>query len=121
MDEISDQLKESDISISPSAIITCVGGGGLATGILLGMEKNPGFWSDTALVCMETQGSDCLARSLKEKKLVKLDKIATIAKSLGALAVTERLYQLATEKERVGPRVVPKVVSDQQALQACLE
>ena len=66
---------------------------------------------------METTGSDCLHQSLRDKKLVKLDKINTIAKSLGALAVTQKLIQLATEEHKV----LTRVVTDQQALQACLE
>ena len=47
-----------------------------------------------------------------------LTSIDTIAKSLGALAVTRKLYDLATEG---GHPVVTRVVSDQQALQACLK
>ena len=66
---------------------------------------------------METEGADCLNKSLKEGKLVKLAGITSIAKSLGALAVTQKLFHQAMEEHRV----VSRAVTDRQALGACLD
>lgn len=87
----------------------------ITTGIILGLQKV--CWTETPLICVETDGADCFDQSMKQGKLVKLSGIRTIAKSLGALAVTKKLLHLATEEHRV----LTRVVSDQQALQACLE
>ena len=44
---------------------------------------------------METYGADCLNKSLEKKELVTLAEIGSIAKSLGALATTQEILNLA--------------------------
>jgi len=43
---------------------------------------------------METIGANCLNEALKEKKLVTLDEISSIATALGALEVVPELFEL---------------------------
>ncbi|TRY81067.1 hypothetical protein TCAL_13271 [Tigriopus californicus] len=115
VDEIKEQLvqEHSDLRV-PASLITCVGGGGLAAGLIIGLQKHG--WTKVPLVCMETTGSQCLYQSVKQGRQVKLDAIETIAKSLGALAVCSKLLDLA----KIHP-VIPKVVTDAQALDACFK
>merc|ERR1711971_613679 len=54
VEEVNDQLCGA-----PAAIVTCVGGGGLAMGILQGMQKTDG-WENTKLVCIEPLLDFCL-------------------------------------------------------------
>lgn len=112
--EIREQLREMEGSdATPSAVVTCVGGGGLAAGLILGM-KSAG-WDDVPLVTMETVGADCFNKSLKAGRIVKIDAIRSIAKSLGALAVCEKLFELSKDHP-----ILSKVVEDRTALEACI-
>ena len=114
VDEIKDQLAELGEESDPSGIATCVGGGGLAAGIVLGMQRHG--WTETALIAMETTGANCFNEALKANKLVKLDAIRSIASSLGALEVTEKLLKQNQEHP-----IISRVITDKQALQACLD
>jgi len=75
-----------DVSGPPGAVVCCVGGGGLLTGIYQGLRK--AGWHSTAVIAAETQGAASFSRSVKEGKLITLDRIATIASTLGAPKVT---------------------------------
>ena len=62
--------------------MTVVGGGGLAAGILIGMERSG--WSGTVpLLTMETEGADCFNAAIQKKEIVKLEAINSVATSLG--------------------------------------
>eukprot|EP00095_Tigriopus_kingsejongensis_P007185 maker-scaffold778_size98284-snap-gene-0.17 protein:Tk07185 transcript:maker-scaffold778_size98284-snap-gene-0.17-mRNA-1 annotation:"threonine dehydratase" len=113
VDEIKNQLeREHEDKRIPASIVTCVGGGGLAVGIIMGLQKHG--WNHVPVVCMETSGSNCLQQSIQAGRKVKLESIDTIAKSLGALAVCDKLLELCTTHP-----VVPRVVTDRDALSAC--
>lgn len=106
VDEIVEQCPK------PDAILVAVGGGGLACGILQGLDKYN--WSDVPLFAVETEGCASFAATLKAGKLVSVDKINTIATSLGAKTVTAKLV------EWMHKRVIHSlVVTDRDAILAC--
>lgn len=108
-----EEIKEDLKGRKPSCIVTSVGGGGLASGILQGLEKVG--WKNVPLLCMETIGAECLHLSLKEGKMVTLDKLTSIAKTLGARSVTTQLFESAKKFE-----VVSEILHDKEAVNGCI-
>jgi len=106
VEEVNDQLGGA-----PSAIVTCVGGGGLAMGILQGMKKTIGC-EECKLVCIETEGANCLAAARAAGGAVKLAAITSIATSLGALQVVQPLLDFCLNEPE---RVISIEVTDAQA------
>lgn len=96
----------------PDALICSVGGGGLFTGVMLGLDK--AGWHDTRVLAMETQGADSLHSALEAGRLVSLDKITSFASSLGAKRVCEKAYECA---RRSNVRSV--VLRDAEAAMGC--
>lgn len=99
-------------NIKPDAIVVAVGGGGLACGVLEGMQ-NMG-WHDTPLITVETHGTASFANSVKAKKLITLPKINSIATTLGAKRVCDQLWQW----HKTHP-IFATTVSDEDAVNAC--
>ena len=64
----------------PGAVVTCVGGGGLLSGIVHGMKHQ---WDHVPIIAMETHGADSFNKAVNAGKLVKLEKITSHAKTLG--------------------------------------
>ena len=108
------EIKEQMNGVKPGAIVTVVGGGGLATGILFGLEKVG--WKDVPLITVETEGANCFNEALKAKKVVRLDAIKSVATSLGALSVCQKLFDIHSDFN-----VVSQVITDKEAIAACLE
>lgn len=104
MDEINYQIDEK-----PEAIVVAIGGGGLACGILDWMYR--WGWHDIPLYGVETDGAASFAATVKAGKLVTLPKINTIATSLGARTITNKLF----EWTKILP-VFPITVSDADAV-----
>ena len=107
---IIDEVIEA--GVKPDAIVVAVGGGGLLSGVLLGLEK--ANLKDTAVFAVETEGAGSLSLALKEQRLASLDAIDSIATSLGAKQVCEQAFV----KSQQWP-VQSVLVSDQQAVDAC--
>lgn len=108
MDEIEEQTRPYG---AYDAVVCSVGGGGLFSGIMSGLEKY-GRLSTVKVLAVETEGAASLAYSLQEGKLSRLDAITTIATSLGATQVASRAYELASSY----PEAVKSVVfSDAEA------
>ncbi len=105
IDEIADE------GIKPDCVVVAVGGGGLASGLLEGMHRRG--WQEVPLVTVETEGAASLARSIEANKIITLDKIETIATSLGAKRVCENIFEW-TKKHSIKPIVV----SDERTLNA---
>lgn len=91
-------------------VVLSVGGGGLLAGVATAVKSlKPAVrvWG------VETEGADCMARSLAEGKVVTLDGITSVARSLGAPAPSERTL-MAAQKLSEGITVVP----DSEAMEA---
>jgi L-serine/L-threonine ammonia-lyase len=74
----------------PDWVVAAVGGGGLLCGIMEGMERNG--WQKAAFLAAETHGAASFAGAMAAGKLVTLDKIETIATSLGARRVAQEAF-----------------------------
>ena len=98
----------------PDAIVLSVGGGGLLCGVVEGLWRND--WQDVPVLAVETEGTASLATSLKQGRLVTLDKITGIAKTLGAKTVAQGALERA-----MGHPVQSVVVTDREAIEACIE
>ena len=108
VDEIASEIDK------PKAIVLSVGGGGLLCGVVEGLRRND--WQDVPVVAVETEGTASLAASLKQGRLVTLDKITGVAKTLGAKTVAQQ----ALERAQQHP-VQSIVVTDREAIEACIE
>lgn len=103
-----------DSGLKPDAIMLSVGGGGLLCGVIQGLHEVG--WSDVPVLTAETEGAASFAKSVQANKLITLDSIDTLAKSLGAKTVTKQ----ALEWNKIHP-IIPYIVSDKEAVQACLQ
>lgn len=91
-------------------IIVSIGGGGLIGGIATAVRS---LMPSVRVWGVETEGADCMSKSLEAGKIVTLDAITSIARTLGAPAPSEFTLTLArTLLESV------TVVSDAEALAA---
>jgi L-serine/L-threonine ammonia-lyase len=97
----------------PDALICSVGGGGLFSGIMQGLEK--AGWSDTRVLAVETQGAHSLALSLEKGELSTLPAITSIATSLGARRVAAKAYEYAQRDS-----VTSIVLKDEDAIEGCV-
>ena len=96
----------------PDTIICSVGGGGLLRGIQIGLERVG--WLQTKILAVETEGAASFAAAKKAGKPTKIDKISTIATTLGALEVTGSTLESSIE-------TISVVVSDESAVRACIQ
>lgn len=108
---IIQELKKDDVK--PDAIIVSVGGGGLFSGLIQGLQTIG--WHDVAMITSETEGAASLATAVKQQERIRLDEIRTIAVTLGAKQICQQAFDL-TQKHPV----FPQVVTDKQAVMACL-
>ncbi|KXS93838.1 hypothetical protein AC578_5329 [Pseudocercospora eumusae] len=99
----------------PDAIVCSVGGGGLFSGIMEGLDKYASFSSSTKVLAVETKGADSLAQSIEKGEHITLPAITSIATTLGARKVAKRAYDYASDKSRV----TTAVLSDAEAVDAC--
>lgn len=95
----------------PDLVVVAVGGGGLLCGVMQGMEAVG--WNKAVVLTAETHGAASYAKSLAAGKLVTLDKIETVAATLGAKTVAAEA--LAWSKKRA---VRSFLCSDEEALAA---
>ncbi|MFN8485698.1 MAG: pyridoxal-phosphate dependent enzyme [Anaerolineae bacterium] len=97
----------------PGAVICSVGGGGLLCGVAEGLERQG--WHDVPILAVETEGAASFAASLKAGRLVTLDRITSIATTLGAKTVTPQALAWAQQRP-----IASALVSDAQAVAACV-
>lgn len=118
VDEVDQQLSQAGEG-APDAIVCSVGGGGLFNGIMEGMEGIAGTkWDKTQVIALETKGADSLSNALDKDEWATLPGITSIATSLGAVKVSSRTFQLASEGRRSG-KVKSMVLSDAEAAMGC--
>ena len=99
--------------LEPAAIVLSVGGGGLLSGVAMGLERVG--WSDVTIVTAETVGADSFYQSVRAGELVELESISSVATTLGAKRVTSQALEVSRRLA-----VVPHVVTDREAVDACL-
>ncbi|MCH8907379.1 MAG: pyridoxal-phosphate dependent enzyme [Candidatus Heimdallarchaeota archaeon] len=104
--ELVNELGSFDI------LVASIGGGGLLSGITLGL-KAQGLVNSIEIIAVETEGANCFAASLAEDRVVELKAITSIAKTLGAKATSQ--FNFETLKELVNESVV---VTDKEAVEA---
>ncbi|OQS07597.1 hypothetical protein THRCLA_00376 [Thraustotheca clavata] len=105
--ELHEQIEQPDL------VVVAVGGGGYFSGIAHGLEKYG--WESTKILTMETHGANKLEQSVKTGKRVTLSSINTVARSLGASAVSETAFSYAQKFD-----IHASSVSDAEALDACI-
>lgn len=96
----------------PDAVVLSVGGGGLLSGVIEGLERND--WGELPVIAVETRGADSLNQALRAGTRITLEAITSIATSLGAKQVCERAFDLARSHD-----VRSVLVSDRAAVNAC--
>lgn len=77
-------------------IFTSIGGGGLSSGVAIG-TRTPSSANSPRIFGVETEGADAMAQALAAGNPVTLPAITSIAKTLGAPAVTERTLKLTQD------------------------
>jgi L-serine/L-threonine ammonia-lyase len=100
--------------LSPDIVVLSVGGGGLLCGVIEGLHRNN--LGQVPVLAVETAGAASLAASLQAGKHIEIDHISSIATSLGAKKVAQRAFEYCSSHP-----VVSHVVSDGEALDACLQ
>jgi threonine dehydratase len=100
--ELLDQVPELD------TVVCSVGGGGLISGVASAMRA---LRPELRVIGVETEGADCMARSLAAGEIVELASFTSIATSLGTKRTQPLPFSIVREAvERV------EVVSDRHAL-----
>ncbi len=107
-----DELKVQ-CPLQPDLILLSVGGGGLLNGVVEGLVRN--HWTDTAILAVETEGAASFYQSVKQQALISLDRIDTVATSLGAKRVSKKALENARDF-----KIIPHLVTDEAAIDACL-
>lgn len=98
--------------LKPDAIVLSVGGGGLLSGVAEGLHRNG--WSDIPVFAVETEGAASFHAAMNAGHPVELERITSVATSLGAKRVCEKAMQWAVQHP-----IHSVVVSDRSALSAC--
>ena len=98
--------------LEPDAIVLSVGGGGLLSGVAEGLHRNG--WGHIPILAVETDGAASFHEAAKVGRPVELERITSIATSLGAKRVCEKAVQWSREHP-----IRSVLVSDQSALSAC--
>ncbi|MEK1943070.1 MAG: pyridoxal-phosphate dependent enzyme [Pseudomonas sp.] len=94
------------------SVIVAVGGGGLLSGVIAGLQRND--LGHLPVLTVETHGADSLAQSVAAGQRIELPAITSIATSLGAKAVCENAFAVSQSHN-----VRCATVTDLQALNAC--
>jgi L-serine/L-threonine ammonia-lyase len=103
----------AEAGVKPGIVVVSVGGGGLLCGLLEGTHDVG--WKDVPVLAVETEGAASFAASVQAGRLVTLDRIATIATTLGARAVAAEALAWTGRHT-----ITPWLVTDRAALDACL-
>lgn len=99
-------------NVRPDAVVLSVGGGGLLSGVIEGLQRN-GLY-DIPVIAVETEGAASFRAAVEAGQPVELEHINTVASSLGAKKVCEQAVRL------IGLHpVISEVVTDEEAVRAC--
>eukprot|EP00116_Pleurobrachia_bachei_P008190 sb/3468452/ len=109
MTEVKEQLAEFGVT-EPGVVVTCVGGGGLLSGVSRGMAR--AGWDHVPIVAMETNGAESFNLAMEAGTPVKLEKLTSIAKTLGAQMVCKNVVEEGQRRE-----IISKLTDDKTAVQ----
>ncbi len=98
--------------MQPDAVVLSVGGGGLLCGVIEGLQRN-GLHA-IPVIAVETEGAASFRAAMAAGQAVELERITTVATSLGAKKVCEQAVRLAGRHP-----VISEVVTDEEAVRAC--
>jgi len=98
--------------LTPDVVVLSVGGGGLLCGVVEGLKRNN--CKATPILAVETIGADSFSTACRANEHIGIDKITSIATSLGATKVAERAFQLPSECQ-----IVNHAVTDKDAVDGC--
>src|SRR5262249_39738445 len=79
--------------LQPNAVVLSVGGGGLLCGVAEGVEK--AGLSKVTIVTAETAGAESFYKSVQAGELVELERISSIATTLGAKQVARQALEVS--------------------------
>ena len=82
---------------------------------MLGLDRH-GWGDNVTVLALETEGADCLSRSLQAGSQVTMQEITSIARSLGVARVSNRTWNLA----QCRPNIRSVVLRDADAARACV-
>jgi len=105
IEEMYDQCEKPDV------ILLSVGGGGLMSGVLQGLDAVG--WSDVAVIGCGTYGANAFAASMEAERLVRLPKVDTLVGCISAAEITPRIMELAKTH-----RLIPYLTSDLACVEA---
>jgi threonine dehydratase len=94
-------------------VITSIGGGGLISGITSALQAHS---PRTRIAGVETEGADCMSKSLQAHKIIELAAITSVAESLGAKRTEQIQFDIVSKY--VNPVTV---VTDEEAIHALLD
>ena len=97
----------------PDLLVVAVGGGGLLCGIAQGLHAEG--WAEVPILAVETHGAASLTRSVETDTRVTLDRIDTIALTLGAKQVCAEALEWTRRHD-----IETVCVDDQAALRGCV-
>jgi threonine dehydratase len=80
-----------------SQVVVPIGGGGLASGIALGLTY---YAPQTSLVGVQMSGADAMLRSVSEGRVVTLDHVSTVADGLAPGTVSDRTLTIVGARAR---------------------
>lgn len=112
IDEAVQQAREQGVDFD--VVICSVGGGGLMSGVLSGLQRNG--LAHIPLIAAETDGAASLNAAVRAGELVSLPAITSIASTLAAKRVAAECFAWTRRHE-----VHSVVVSDAQAVSAALQ
>src|SRR6185437_12144230 len=94
---------------APDAVVVAVGGGGLLCGVAEGLARHG--LNMVPIVAVETQGAASFAAAMDAGRPVALDRIDTIASSLGARQVCGEAFQWSRRRSPTPTPCAPAHVS----------
>lgn len=109
----TDGVEDTDTMPNVDAIVCSVGGGGLFSGVMQGVEEF-GIQHRTRVIAVETEGADSLSQAVQKMEHITLPGITSLATSLGARRVCKQAFEYGLRDN-----VSTVVLSDADAIRAC--
>jgi len=97
---------------APDVVVVAVGGGGLLCGVAQGLARHG--LDAVPILAVETEGAASFARAVEAGRPVSLERIETVASSLGARRVADEAFAWSQRRP-----ITPVTVSDAAAVRAC--